>query len=300
MLNRALVTLLPLVPRPLVWRVSKRYIAGKSLEAALDCVRTLNEQGMSATLDVLGEDTAVAEDAVKGRDLYLAALEAIEKAHLDCNISVKLSQMGLRFDPELCRSVMRDLVSSAATRGNFVRIDMEDATATQITLDLYRELRRTWNCVGTVVQAYLKRTPEDVEQLLKEGLATLRLCKGIYVESQAIAFQGKEQIRIAYTEILRQLFEGNSAKVGIATHDRPLVEAALAMIKELEIPPERYEFQMLLGVTESMRQELVTAKHPLRVYVPFGEEWYAYSSRRLRENPQIAGHVFRNLFRRSS
>ena len=221
MLNRALVTLLPLVPRPLVWRVSKRYIAGKSLEAALDCVRTLNEQGMSATLDVLGEDTAVAEDAVKGRDLYLAALEAIEKAHLDCNISVKLSQMGLRFDPELCRSVMRDLVSSAATRGNFVRIDMEDATATQITLDLYRELRRTWNCVGTVVQAYLKRTPEDVDQLLKEGLATLRLCKGIYVESQAIAFQGKEQIRIAYTEILRQLFEGNSAKVGIATHDRP-------------------------------------------------------------------------------
>lgn len=299
MLNRALVTMLPLVPRPIVWRVSKRYIAGTSLEAALECVSSLNAQGMSVTLDVLGEDTATAEDATNGRDLYLSALEQIEKRNLDCNISVKLSQMGLRFDPELCRSVMRDLVTSAAERGNSVRIDMEDASVTQITLDLYRELRRTWNCVGTVVQAYLKRTPDDVRQLIEEGVAHLRLCKGIYVESPEIAFTGKEQIRIAYTEILRQLFESNAEKIAIATHDRPLVDAAVALIKELGIPKSRYEFQMLLGVTESIRGELVAAGHPLRVYVPFGEEWYAYSSRRLRENPQIAGHVFRNLFRRS-
>ena len=235
MLNRALVTLLPLVPRPVVWRVSKRYIAGKSLETALDCVRSLNSEGMSATLDVLGEDTTSRDDATHGRDLYLAALAAIEERGLDCNVSVKLSQMGLRFDADLCRSVMNDLVSDAAARENFVRIDMEDASVTQVTLDLYRELRLEHACVGTVVQAYLKRTPDDVRQLIDEEVAHLRLCKGIYVESPEIAFHGKEEIRTAYTEILRQLFTSNAEKIAIATHDRPLVEAALAMIEELGI-----------------------------------------------------------------
>ena len=168
MLNRTLVSLLPLVPRPLVWRFSRRYIAGKSLDAALECVQDLNRNGMSATLDVLGEDTTSTDDCLEGRDLYLRALEKIEKQELDCNISVKLSQMGLRFDPELCRSVMRDLVSAAEERRNFVRIDMEDASVTQITLDIYRELRRQYRCVGTVIQAYLFRTPKDVAQLLDE------------------------------------------------------------------------------------------------------------------------------------
>lgn len=298
MLNRALVTVLPLVPRPLVWRISKRYIAGTSLEDALDTVRTLNEGGMSATLDVLGEDSTDVEKTRAGRDLYLKALERIEETGLDSNISVKLSQMGLRFDAELCRSVMRDLVGAAEQRGNFVRIDMEDSTVTTVTLDIYRELRRTTKAVGTVVQSYLHRTPEDVARLLEEGPTHLRLCKGIYVEEPEDAIQTREGIRTAYTAILRQLIEGGSTKIGIATHDRPLIDEALALVREHDLPKERYEFQMLLGVTESIRDELVAAGHPLRVYVPFGEEWYAYSTRRLRENPSIAGHVVKNLFRR--
>jgi proline dehydrogenase len=280
-----------------VWRISRRYIAGTTLDDAVACVRTLNEQGMCATLDVLGEDTTDASRAIAGRDQYLRALEAIEARRLDCNISVKLSQMGLRFDPELCRSVMRDLVAAAAARRNFVRIDMEDATVTQVTLDLYRELRRGTSAVGTVVQAYLHRTPADVAKLLAEGPTHLRLCKGIYVESPDDAIQGREEIRAAFIALIGQIVDGGAVKIGIATHDRPIIDAALALIRARALPRERYEFQMLLGVTERIRAELVAAGHPLRVYVPFGEEWYAYSSRRLRENPQIAGHVVRNIFR---
>lgn len=298
MLNRAFVNLLPLVPRPLVWRISKRYIAGTDLEDALDCVRTLNARGMSATLDVLGEDSKDAENAIGSRDLYLRALDQIHRYRLNCNISVKLSQMGLRFDPELCRSVMKDLVLSADAQENFVRIDMEDVTVTQITIDIYRELRQESSAVGTVVQSYLHRTPDDVASLLADGPTNLRLCKGIYVESPEHAIQDREGIRDAFRAILRQLFEGGATRVGIATHDRPLVDSALELIDELKVPKERYEFQMLLGVTDQIREELVLAGHPLRVYVPFGEEWYAYSSRRLRENPKIAGHVVKNLFSR--
>ena len=296
MLNRAFVNLLPLVPRPLVWRISKRYIAGTHLEDALDCVRTLNARGMSATLDVLGEDSIDAANAIGSRDLYLRALEQIHRSKLDCNISVKLSQMGLRFDPSLCRSVMKDLVLSAESQENFVRIDMEDVTVTQITIDIYRELRQASSAVGTVVQSYLHRTPADVASLLADGPTNLRLCKGIYVESPEHAIQDREGVREAFRAILRQLFEGGATKVGIATHDRPLVDVALELIDELKVPKEHYEFQMLLGVTDQIREELVSAGHPLRVYVPFGEEWYAYSSRRLRENPKIAGHVVKNLF----
>ncbi len=297
MLNRALVTLLPLVPRPLVWRISRRYIAGTSLADAIACVRDLNAQGMSATLDVLGEDSTDSTQAIASRDLYLRSLAEIESHQLNCNISVKLSQMGLQFDPELCRSVMRDLVAAAEDRRNFVRIDMEGSQVTQWTLDIYREMRQRSKAVGAVLQACLRRTPGDVARLLAEGRTHIRLCKGIYVEPPEVALQGRDEVRQAYIAILGQLIEGGAEKVAIATHDRPLIDAALDLIREHELPKERYEFQMLLGVTESIRTELVSAGHPLRVYVPFGEEWYAYSSRRLRENPQIAGHVVRNLFR---
>ena len=297
-LNRAVVQLLPFVPRPLVWRVSRRYIAGTTLEDAFTRIESLNAKGMSATMDVLGEDSTDPEEARRSRDIYLAALDGITERGLDCNISIKLSQMGLSFDAELCLSITRELAEAAEARDNFLRIDMEDSSVTAITLDIYRELRKQHTAVGTVVQSYLRRTEADVQSLLAEGPTNLRVCKGIYREPADLAFQEREEVRDSYRQLLEMLFAGGAGRVGIATHDPILVDAAKKILVRDAIPKERYEFQMLLGVAERLRDELVSEGHPLRVYVPFGEEWFAYSARRLRENPEIAGHVIRNLFRR--
>ncbi|MEM7166180.1 MAG: proline dehydrogenase family protein [Planctomycetota bacterium] len=296
--NRTIVSLLPMVPRGLVWRFSRRYIAGTDLKAALDEVERLNSAGMSATLDVLGEDVTEAADAEAFRDLYLEAIDEIARRGCDCNISIKLSQMALRFDVDLCREIIRSLGEAAQKHDNFVRIDMEDSSVTTATLDLYRQLRGELP-LGTVVQSCLRRTADDVQALLDTGATHLRLCKGIYLEPEEIAFQDRTEVQESYNALLRQMLEGGIEKVGIATHDPVLVDASRAIIAELQVPKERYEFQMLLGVAERMRSELVQEGHPLRVYVPFGDAWYPYSVRRLRENPQIAGHVLKNLFRRS-
>ena len=298
MLNRALVTLLPLVPRPLVWRISRRYIAGESLDDALAVMKDLNDSGMTATLDVLGEDSVENSQAIRSRDLYIDALREIRKRGLDGNISVKLSQMGLRFNESLCRKILRELVVEADLQGSFVRIDMEDSSVTGITLDLYREMRESHSNVGAVIQAYMRCAQDDTKSLLAGGSTHLRICKGIYLESPEIAFQDREEIRDSYRQLLELLFNEGAVKVCIATHDPPLIDAALEMIENHRVEKSRYEFQMLLGVAERLRDRLVADGHPLRVYVPFGEAWYAYSTRRLRENPQIAGHVMKNLFRR--
>ncbi len=271
--NRTVVANLPAVPRSLVWRFSKRYIAGTDIQSALDIVERLNKEGMSATLDVLGEDATKPESAQASCDLYLKALDDIEKRKLDCNISVKLSQMALRIDPNLCNEIVDSLAKRTASMDNFLRIDMEDSSVTQVTLDIYRKCREQFPASGTVVQAYLKRTQDDVAKLLAEGPTYLRLCKGIYVESADIAFQEREEVRNSFRELLKQMFEGGIKKVGIATHDPALIESSLECIRELGIPKDRYEFQMLLGVAERERKQLLQDGHPLRVYVPFGEEW---------------------------
>lgn len=295
MFNQAIVSMIPLVPRPVVWRISRRYIAGVTLDDALRCVEELNAGGMSATLDILGEDSTIKEKALKGRDQYLEALEEIDRRKLDSNISVKLSMLGLRLDRDLCEKAMKDLARTAAALGNFVRIDMEDSSVTDDTLGIYRALRKEFPGVGAVLQSCMRRSESDVTSLIAEGDTYLRLCKGIYIEKEKIAYQGKEEIRDSYRRLLRQMFDSGVKKVGIATHDRKLVDDAISVIDEGGISREQYEFQMLLGVTEDIREELVSGGHPLRVYVPFGEEWYAYSTRRLRENPRIAGHVVKNL-----
>ena len=264
-------------------------------QGALECVGNLNDQGMSATLDVLGEDSTSREQALSGEALYQEALAEIDRQSLDANISVKLSMLALRFDEALCIEILQKLIRTAELHDSFVRIDMEDSSVTQKTLDIYRQLRKETERVGTVVQAYLRSTEEDVRALMEEGETYLRLCKGIYVEPEEIAYKGFTEVQDAFLRNLEQMFRGGIRKVGIATHDQRLVEGSIDLIQRLEIPREQYEFQMLLGVTESLRGELVSKGHPLRVYVPFGEEWYAYSSRRLRENPQIAGHVMRNM-----
>ena len=294
--HRLLVAPLPYVPKPIVWQLSRRYVAGTDVDSAFDAVDALNALGCSATIDVLGEDSTTRAEVDEAAELYHQALAGIEGRKLDCNVSVKLSDMGLRFDQVLCYQVMDHLVAEAAERDNFVRIDMEDSSVTSITLDIYHRLRERHDNVGAVIQACLRRSSDDVARLLDEGLANLRICKGIYVEPEEIAWRDADDIRRSYQALIEQLFEGGAERVGIATHDPALVEHAEELIARLGVEPSRYEFQMLLGVAGPLRDRLVAAGHPLRVYVPFGERWHAYSMRRLRENPEIAGHIVRNLF----
>lgn len=297
LLHRALLATMPHVPESIIWRFSRRYIAGTRPEDAYRVVRQLNAAGCSATMDVLGEDSTGIEQVDAARDLYIEVLQGIHASGLDCGISVKLSEMGLRFDPAQARRVMRELLASASAHDNFVRIDMEDSGVTSKTLDIYRDLRRHHDHVGAVIQACLRRSHDDVADLLETGPTDIRLCKGIYVEPEEIAYQAADEVRQSFMALLERLLNGG-ARVGIATHDPQLIDHARASIRRYGVDRDRYEFQMLLGVAPRLRQRLLDAGHPLRVYVPFGELWYNYSLRRLRENPNIAGHIVRNLFTR--
>jgi proline dehydrogenase len=297
--NRTIAAAMPFVPRPLVWRFSRRYIAGVDLEDAYRTVGELNALDCSATIDVLGEDSTNPDEVRSAVDLYLKAIRDIHANTLRCGISVKLSELGLRFDVEGCRQAIRTLIASAADHDRFVRIDMEDSSVTSVTLDIYREMRREFENVGIVIQSCLRRSEQDIADLLEEAPTDVRLCKGIYIEPKAIAFVDPDEIRNSFNELLEQLLEGGARRVAIATHDPLLVEHAEAVIEKLGVDEDRYEFQMLLGVAGTLRRELVARGHPLRVYVPFGDRWYAYSMRRLRENPNIAGHVVSNLLSRS-
>ncbi|MFQ5653669.1 MAG: proline dehydrogenase family protein, partial [Planctomycetota bacterium] len=238
MLSRALVSMLPLVPRPVVWRISRRYIAGEGLEDALDVVAELNRHGISGTIDLLGEDSRSEAEARGSLEIYLRGLDEIARREIDCNISVKLSQMGLRFDEGLCRAILRELLEAAEARRNFIRIDMEDSSVTGVTLEIYRELRAGSSAIGAVIQAYLRRSRADIESLL-DAPANVRLCKGIYREPAAIAFQDRKEIRDSFTELLELLFSAGARRVGIATHDAPLIDRARKMIQKDEIPAER-------------------------------------------------------------
>ncbi|MGI9264508.1 MAG: proline dehydrogenase family protein [Gammaproteobacteria bacterium] len=297
LLNRAVAVALPYVPQPVVWRVSRRYIAGTSLDDALHAVADLNAIGVSATIDVLGEDVRTASVAQGYRDLYLRAMDEILASNARCYVSVKLTEMGLRVDEGLCRDILDELAAASKAHGSFLRIDMEDSSVTSVTLDIYRQLRKKYDRIGVVLQACLHRTEDDIAALLDEGIANVRLCKGIYLEPEEIAFQGRQEIRDAFARQLRLLIRGDAEFVAIATHDPPVAGNAVKLLRETGFSKSHYEFQSLLGVAEGLRDELVASGHPLRVYVPFGEAWFAYSLRRLRENPQIAGHIMRNLFR---
>lgn len=299
LINRTIAAAMPFVPRPLVWRFSRRYIAGVDLEDAYRTVGELNASHCSATIDVLGEDSTNRDEVQSAVDLYLKAIRDIHAKSLNCGISVKLSELGLRFDVEGCRGAVRTLIACAAEHDRFVRIDMEDSSVTSVTLDIYREMRKEFENVGIVIQSCLRRSEQDIAELMDEGATDVRLCKGIYIEPEAIAFVEPDEIRNSFNSLLEQLFEGGARRVAIATHDPALVEHAEAVIEQSGVDEDRYEFQMLLGVAGTLRRELVARGHPLRVYVPFGDRWYAYSMRRLRENPNIAGHVVGNLLSRS-
>jgi proline dehydrogenase len=263
------------------------------LDEAVETVRDLNRQSCVATIDVLGESTeSKAAAATTLRD-YKKVIDALDKHDLNSGISVKLTGLGLTLDEELCRANLEEIVEYAGARDRFVRVDMEDSPYTSVTLDMVMDVHERHENIGAVIQAYMRRSLEDVGRLTGAGVS-VRLCKGIYDEPRRIAYKGFDTVRENYRLLLEELLRGGSY-VGIATHDEFLVWHALRLIHQLDVPKSRYEFQMLLGVDEELRRILVGAGHKLRVYVPFGEDWYEYSSRRLKENPKIAGYVARDV-----
>ena len=290
LVDSAIVRLLPAVPKPVVRRISERYIAGEELDDALVVVRRLNSEGKLATIDVLGEEIANADEARAIAGAYRETFEAIERGRLDSNVSVKLTALGLKLGYDLCRENLEAVVRHAATRDNFVRIDMEDSSTTDDALRLYREVRAAGHDnVGIVVQARLKRTLADVRELA-ELRPNVRLCKGIYVEPPEIAYRDFDSVRASFVQVLEELL-GAGCYAAIATHDEWLVEQGQRLVADRGLGRDEYEFQMLLGVRPAMGDALVRGGHRLRIYTPFGRQWYAYSLRRLQENPKIAGYI---------
>jgi proline dehydrogenase len=288
-----IIGVMPLVPKPVVGFFSRRYIAGETVAEALAESRRLNAVGCMVTLDVLGEDIRRREQAEEARDAYLALLPEIGAAGVDGNVSLKPTMFGLNFDADFAYANIRPVVARAHELGTFVRIDMEDASTTDATLEVYQRLRAEFTNCGVVLQACLRRTVADAARLAAMQ-ANVRLCKGIYIEPYAISWRDPEIIRRNFLYVLEILLRGGSY-VGIATHDELLISESMNCIHRLGLAPEQYEFQMLLGVTERLRTVTVAAGHRMRVYVPYGREWYAYSTRRLRENPSMAGTIARDI-----
>ena len=284
---------LPLVPKAIVGRVASRYVAGEKLEDALAVVEKLAVEGAMATLDLLGEEVSERSRATAAADEYERMIETIAARRLPSNVSIKLSSLGLKIDPVFCRENVERIVATAARHGNFVRIDMEDHTTTEATLAIYREVFARHDNLGVVFQAYMRRTLADIAALPPAG-ANVRLCKGIYIEPRTIAWKGHETVRLNFLQALEKLLE-RGTYVAIATHDEHLACGAVALLERLAVPRERYEFQMLLGVDPELRRILLAGGHRLRVYVPYGRDWYPYSTRRLRENPEVATNVLKAM-----
>jgi len=293
--DRAVVRVLPVVPRSVVRRVASPYIAGSTLADARSVVASLNAEGMRATVDVLGEEIARPEEAEAIARAYGDALAAISKDGLDANISIKLTGFGLKLDEALCRELVFGLVADAEGRGILVRLDMEDSSTTDATLELYRALRTAGHeGVGVVLQAAQRRTLSDIEALAPLE-PSVRLCKGIYLEPPSVAYQGFDEVRSSFVDCLDALLE-SASRVAIATHDEWLIEQALERV--VGIARGSYEMQMLLGVRADRARRLVAEGHPLRIYVPYGVQWYEYSLRRLQENPKVAGYVAKDVLSR--
>ncbi len=292
-LDKVIANSVLVIPRPIVKKISSRYIAGDTLEEAVSTIRDLNMEGCVATIDLLGESTeSTADAAAKLRD-YEKVVDALDEHDLNSGISVKLTGLGLTLNEELCRANLEEVIEYASERNRFVRVDMEDSPYTEANLNMVRDMYKRHQNTGAVLQAYMRRSLEDVQNIIESGFS-VRLCKGIYDEPRSIAYKDFDTVRQNYIFLLDELLKGG-VYVGIATHDEYLIWHALRLIHQLEIPEDRYEFQMLLGVDEQLRSILVEAGHKLRVYVPFGEDWYEYSTRRLKENPKIAGYVAKDV-----
>jgi len=299
MINRLIAAVLPHMPKRLVWIFSKKYISGEYLTDAIRESEKINSQGCSVTIDILGEFISSLEDAESFKVQYIDAIEQFSSRKIKGNFSVKPSMFGLLLDKEACYSIIREIVTVADKYNSFIRIDMEDSTCTDDEINIYKRLRTEFPLrVGLVIQAYMKRTLDDVKNLMKSDTTTstlnFRLCKGIYIEDKSIAFKGYQEVRDHYIEDLEFMLK-NDIFVGIATHDRYLVEQSILLIKRLNIPKEKYEFQMLYGVNPKLRKSIVEKGYTMRVYLPFGKEWFNYSTRRLKENPNMVWHILKAL-----
>jgi proline dehydrogenase len=292
-INHLIVKIVQLLPKPVVGFFSKKYIAGVTLQSAVDFVKKLNSKGIYATMDVLGESVANKEESIRCKNEAIEVLDAIEKNKLMANLSIKPTQMGLAIDEEFAYQQILEIVKKAAEYKNFVRIDMEDSPFTDKTINVYKRIFQDHKNVGIVIQSYMRRAYDDVVTLNKIG-TNYRLCKGIYVEPASIAYKDRQEVRNNYLKLLDAMFKDGNY-VGIATHDKYLIDEAYKRVKEKNIPKDKFEFQMLLGVREDLRDKINADGYKIRIYVPFGKDWYAYSVRRLKENPSMAGHIVKSF-----
>jgi len=302
MFNSIIAGILPHMPRKLVWMFSKQYIAGETVEEAIINARRLNNEGILTTIDILGEFITTLEEAEVNKQEYLDVIEKVEKAGINGNYSLKPTSFGLLINKDTAYQYIREVVIKAASFDNFVRIDMEDSPCTDMELELFRKLKEEFPAnVGLVVQAYLKRTHDDIEGLRdlnsEDAPVNLRLCKGIYIEPDEIAYKEYDEVNKHFLDDLELMFQ-QKMYPAIATHDIPLVEGAYKLIEKYKAPKDKYEFQMLFGVTPALRKSILDRGHRMRVYVPFGRQWFGYSTRRLKENPKMAGVVIKSLFKK--
>lgn len=300
MFNKLIAAILPYFPKKFVWIFSKPYISGETMDDAMKASKELNSKGIKVTLDVLGEFIKNLDEAEANKKEYLELINLSEKNKIDGNYSLKPTSFGLLIDKDICYKHIREIVAKAAEYDNFVRVDMEDSPCVDLEIELFRKLKAEFpKNVGLVLQSYLRRTHQDIKDMLDlnsdEIPLNYRLCKGIYVEPVEIAFKKYEEVNEHFLEDLELMFK-NKIYPGIATHDKVLVEGAYKLIEKYKVPKDMYEFQMLYGVTPKLRQQIVDQGHTMRIYVPFGKQWFGYSTRRLKENPKMAWHIMKAIF----
>ena len=280
---------------PLARKTSRRFVAGEDLPDALAAALGANQEGLKASLDYLGENVATREDAVKAREMYIGVFDRIAQEGLDANVSLKLTQLGLDFGEDFCREQAEAIVQHAAALGNFVRLDMEGSAYTERTVEITRRLREKSDAVGTVIQAYLYRSEKDIELLLKAG-CRIRLCKGAYLEPPEVAFPGKKDVDANYVKLMKILL-ASGIYHGMATHDPGMIAATVDYVAANGIAKDKFEFQMLYGIRVDLQKQLVRDGYRMRVYIPYGRDWFPYFMRRLAERPANVMFLARNLFR---
>lgn len=300
MFNKVIAAILPYFPKKFIWIFSRSYISGETIDDAMRVSKDLNAKQIKVTLDVLGEFIKTLDEAEVNKKEYLHLIDVAFKTGIDGNFSLKPTSFGLLLDKQICYNHVREIVAKAASYKGFIRIDMEDSPCTDLEIELFRKIKIEFpESVGLVFQAYLKRTMDDIKGMLDLNSdafpLSFRLCKGIYVEPEAIAYKKYEEINTHFLEDLEFLFS-NKIHVGIATHDKPLIEAVYKLIEKYKVPKHMYEFQMLYGVTPRLRESIVNDGHTMRVYIPFGKQWFGYSTRRLKENPKMASHIIKAIF----